>query len=206
MSKNDKEIRSFDCGELRATTNEDGQTTIIGYTAVYNSQSERLGNFREVIAPGAFDDVLKSDCLDCRALINHDPNFVIGRTTNNTLRLSTDQNGLRAEIDLPNTSAANDLKALIERGDVNQFSFALITDDDSWSDAPKESDVPYIRTINRVSRLLDSSIVTYPAYPKASIIATRSLDKYIESKNPKSEVKEDVKLDSFKYKLKLKNK
>lgn len=53
-----------------------------------------FGSFREVIKPGAFDDVLGDDV---RALFNHDPNFILGRSSAGTLSLSVDDRGLRYE-------------------------------------------------------------------------------------------------------------
>jgi phage head maturation protease len=66
--------------------------TVHGYAAVYDVPSEDLGGYRERIAPGAFADVLGSDV---RALLNHDPNEVLGRTKSGTLRLFDEQRGLR---------------------------------------------------------------------------------------------------------------
>lgn len=52
--------------------------TVVGYAAVYGVPSEPLAQLdgaREQIAPGAFDGVLGGDV---RALLNHDPNEVLG--------------------------------------------------------------------------------------------------------------------------------
>jgi hypothetical protein len=46
---------------------------------------------------------------DVRALVDHDTGRVIGRTSAKTLRLSEDDTGLRAEIDLPDTTDGRDL-------------------------------------------------------------------------------------------------
>ena len=73
------------------TREENGEMIIEGYAALYNSETD-LGVFRESISPGAFDDVLNDDV---RALINHDPSKIIGRTSSNTLELSTDEFGLK---------------------------------------------------------------------------------------------------------------
>ena len=56
------------------TRMEEGETVkVVGHASVYNTMSEDLGGFREIIAPGAFDDVLENDV---RALINHDGNLI----------------------------------------------------------------------------------------------------------------------------------
>ncbi|HQX76984.1 MAG TPA: HK97 family phage prohead protease, partial [Thermoflexales bacterium] len=143
--------------ELRS----DGTDSIVGHAAMFDVLSEELWGFREKIAPGAFDDVLGDDV---RALFNHDPNFVLGRTTARTLVLSVDQTGLRNEIAPPDTQWARDLLTSMKRGDITQQSFAFVVKNDSW-EYNKEADT-VTRTILKVERLYDVSIVTYPAYPQ----------------------------------------
>lgn len=140
-----------------------GSPKIRGYAAVFNSMSEDLGGFREVIAPGAFDSSLSS-IPDVRALFNHDPNLILGRTIPGTLRLSVDDTGLAYEIDPPDTQAARDLMTSMKRGDVNQSSFGFYCDEDDWT---KDAEGCMLRTIRSAS-LFDVSPVTYPAYPEAS--------------------------------------
>jgi HK97 family phage prohead protease len=152
--------------------------SIVGYGAVFNTLSENLGGFREKIAPGAFDTVLNDDV---RGLINHNPGHVLGRTASGTLRLSIDAQGLRYEIDPPDTQYARDLLVSMERGDVKESSFRFFVDEDKW-----EEDVEgrIIRTIIKFSRLLDVGPVTYPAYPDASA-AQRSLEQW-QKEHPKA--------------------
>lgn len=160
--------------EVRAE--QDGSWTLVGHAAVFDSQSENLGGFREVIQRGAFRKVLRQDGLDVRALFNHDQNQVLGRTTNGTLTLMEDPKGLRYEVNVADTSYGRDLRVLLERGDVTQSSFAFRVDKDgqSWTDAP---DGTLIRTITNFSGLLDVSPVTYPAYAATSSMAlTRNAD------------------------------
>ena len=145
--------------ELRS----DGTDSIVGHAAMFDVLSEELWGFREKIAPGAFDDVLGDDV---RALFNHDPNFVLGRTTARTLVLSVDQTGLRNEIAPPDTQWARDLLTSMKRGDITQQSFAFVVKNDSW-EYNKEADT-VTRTILKVERLYDVSIVTYPAYPQTT--------------------------------------
>jgi HK97 family phage prohead protease len=149
---------------------EEGKGTIVrGYAAVFGKPSEDLGGFVEYIDRGAFDSVLNDDV---RALFNHDPNMLLGRTVSKTLRVWQDEQGLAYELTLPDTAPARDLRTLIERGDVNQSSFAfrVAKDGDKWVMQGDKT----TRYIKRLSRLYDVSPVTYPAYPDTSV-ATRSM-------------------------------
>ncbi len=157
--------------ELRAAR-EDAPATIVGYGAVFSSRSALLfGTFFEEIAPGAFDDVMNDDV---RALFNHDPNFVLGRTRSGTLQLELDSRGLAYTITPPDTQTVRDLVlSPLSRGDVtgSSFRFRVADDGDEWR---KEGDV-IVRTIHRLANLSDVSPVTYPAYDDAHS-AQRSLD------------------------------
>lgn len=160
------ERRSLRGVELRVA-DEGGM--IVGYAAVFNSLSEDLGGFREVIVPGAFDRAI-SEAHDVRALVNHDSSQLLGRTKSGTLKLSVDEKGLRAEIDPPATQAAIDALASISRGDMDGMSFAFRTLSDDWR---AEGD-QLIREL-RDLELLDVSVVTFPAYPETQV-AARALE------------------------------
>ena len=137
--------------------------TLSGYAAKFNTRSEMMFGFVEQVAPGAFDSALDGDT---RALFNHDPNLLLGRTTSGTCRISVDGIGLRYEVDLPDTQYAEDLAKSVERGDVTQSSFAFHAIEDVWEENPDGS---WTRTILKVDRLYDVSPVTYPAYPDATV-------------------------------------
>lgn len=171
MSETEK--RALAC-EVRAEPAEgDHPARIVGHGAVFNKRSDMiLGMFREEIAPGAFDDVLEDDV---RALFNHDPSFVLGRTRSKTLELSIDGDGLRYDINPPDTQTVRDMVlAPLQRGDItgSSFAFRVSPDGDEWRE---DEDGTIIRTIHKFSRLLDVSPVTYPAYPDAGA-AKRSLE------------------------------
>jgi HK97 family phage prohead protease len=125
--------------------------------------------FRERIEPGAFDQTLGADV---RALVNHDPNLILGRTLSGTLRLSSDDHGLRYEVDPPQTSYASDLLESVRRGDVTQSSFAFRVIADEWEPAERSGELP-LRRIQQVE-LFDVSPVTYPAYTQTSVSARAS--------------------------------
>ena len=165
LEKYDAEVRKSSVvkeqREFRMESAEYEGNTIRGYAAVYNSDSEWMGGFYEQIEAGAFDSVLENDV---RAYFNHDENLLLGRVSSGTLRISTDKRGLFYEVDLPDTTYANDLVELMKRGDVNQSSFAFLIEKDRW----EQRDGVTYRIIEKVSRLLDVSPVSQPAYPDST--------------------------------------
>ncbi|MEA3233226.1 HK97 family phage prohead protease [Pseudomonas mosselii] len=160
--------------ELRAVQPDDHGSApkIAGYAAVFNQRSDLLGGtFVEIIAPGAFDDVLNQDT---RALFNHDPTYLLGRTASGTLRLTVDERGLAYEIDTPNTQTIRDLVVEpLRRGDMSGSSFAMrvAKGGDTWHE---EKDGLIVRTIFKIAELRDVGPVAFPAYPDSSA-AQRSL-------------------------------
>lgn len=168
-------------GEIRAIQMENEPTKIIGYGSVFNSRSELMFGFREIIKPGAFDDVLGDDV---RALFNHDPNFVLGRSKAGTLKLTVDEKGLRYEITAPDTQTIRDMVITpMQRGDINQSSFAfrVARDGENWY---QDDEGIVIREITKISKLYDISPVTYPAYQDADS-AVRSLEAWKEKESRK---------------------
>ncbi|HEY3984630.1 HK97 family phage prohead protease [Cedecea sp.] len=174
----DREMRCYS-GEVRAEMLSDQPTRIIGYGSVFNSRSEPLWGFREIIKPGAFDDVLGDDV---RGLFNHDPNFILGRSTSGTLALSVDERGLQYNIIAPDTQTIRDLViAPMVRGDITQSSFAfqVARDGEGWYE---DEEGIVIREISRFSRLYDVSPVTYPAYQEADS-GVRSMKAWQEARD-----------------------
>jgi HK97 family phage prohead protease len=136
-----------------------------GHAAVFGQIATVPGHY-EALERGAFADVLKNPDTDVRALINHDANLLLARQSAGTLRLGEDSEGLPFDLDLPNTTYANDLRELLERGDINGASFAFLPGADRWDKAP---DGRQLRTHTSVSQLIDVSVVTFPAYEGAAV-------------------------------------
>ncbi|CQJ12845.1 HK97 family phage prohead protease [Yersinia mollaretii] len=176
MSETEKRCYS---GEVRAEQRENEPTRIIGYGSVFNTRSEPLWGFREIIKPGAFDDVLGNDV---RGLFNHDPNFILGRSSANTLTLSVDERGLQYNIVAPDTQTIRDLViAPMLRGDITQssFAFSIARDGESWYE---DEEGIVIREISKFSRLYDVSPVTYAAYQDADS-GVRSMQAWQEARD-----------------------
>lgn len=137
--------------------------TIVGYAAKFERWSEPImGWFREKIDRDAFSECDVTDVIMC---FNHNVDSILARTTSGTLTLSTDDEGLRFEFEAPATSLGNDMVELVRRGDISKCSFKFTVEEDEWLYASKENGLEYDeRTIRKIDKLYDVSLVVYPAY------------------------------------------
>jgi hypothetical protein len=182
----DLETRAF--GQLvEVRKSDDGKKTLKGYALRFGQRYD-MGYFTEEIAREALSG---ADMKDVRALLNHDPNVVLGRTTSGTLRLNVDDKGLAYEIDLPDTQAARDLAISVERGDITQSSwgFTLRYDDDTAGDEWTRENGKDHRKIKAVKRVFDVSPVTFPANPGTEV-AKRSLERVKEQEQAETNKQE----------------
>lgn len=164
-----------------------GELRISGYAAVFESRSEPIwGMFTETIKRGAFRKALRSN-PDVPLVFNHEGQPV-ARTTNGTLVLSEDARGLRIEADLAPTTLGRDLHALIERGDLSQMSFAFTVANDEW--VYREGDDLDERTITEMGSLLDTSVVTTPAYRATEVTTERAAEANIDTPDSEGGVQE----------------
>jgi HK97 family phage prohead protease len=171
--------------ELRSTPGKveiraDGdKNTLTGYAARFYDPSDAGTEFQlypdvvERIHPGAFERAIRED--DVIGLFNHDSSIVLGRTTSGTMTLSADSRGLKYVIQLPDTRAADDVRTVIERGDVNGSSFAFLPTDGGveWSQETRDGVQISVRNIHAV-QLFDAGPVTSPAYGATTVDARSS--------------------------------
>ncbi len=159
-------VKYFRSDTLELSGRADGEKQrLVGHAAVFNRVID-LGWFTEEILPGAFSSAIERND-DVRALFNHDPNLVLGRTTNETLALEEDSIGLLATIYPPTTRAGEDVLELVQRGDISQMSFAFsVLSEDIDRTNPNK---PHFRI--KDVKLYDVSPVTYPAYESTDISA-----------------------------------
>ncbi|WIF95129.1 HK97 family phage prohead protease [Caminicella sporogenes] len=207
-NKNDKEMRYMQFGnlEVRESDGEGSKVrTIAGYVTKYNKESQILRDwwgdeFIEVVAEGAFNESLERNII--KALWNHDTNLVLGSTKNNTLRLTSDNIGLKFELDLPENTWGNDAWESIQRGDVDGVSFGFRVLDDKWSETEKEGKKILKRTLLKID-LYEISPTPFPAYLDSEV-SCRSLEKYREKRKKEEEKRSLVKdLEKFDLQLEL---
>ncbi len=164
---NSFEIRSG--GDLRAVS----PGKLAGYAAIYNSHSQDLGGFVERIMPGAFKRSL-SQPDHIRALLEHDPQRLLGRVGSRTLSLQEDTKGLYFELSLPDTSYGRDLGVLVERGDISgcSFGFRCPKGGDHW-DVRADQVVRDLITVD----LQEITVTANPAYLDTTV-AKRSMEEW----------------------------
>jgi uncharacterized protein len=175
MSKFERNFLSLQITEFRAETEGD-KNFITGYASVFNQPTDKVGmGFREVVKPGAFSRALKEN-QDVRALFNHDPSAILGRSTAGTLTLTEDKKGLKFRCEMPDTTTGRDVMTSIKRGDISQCSFGFRAVKQAWvsSPDPENNDRTIMtRELHDVD-LGDVSPVTYPAYDGTSVSSSRS--------------------------------
>lgn len=170
-----------------------------GYASVFNTETVIGGLFRERIAPGAFTEAVTQD--DVRALFNHDPNFVIGRTASGTLTLREDETGLAYDAVPPDTQWARDLMVSVGRGDISQSSFGFAVEQDDWTRAERSGDLP-LRTI-RKAKLYDVSPVTYPAYESTTTAVRSAAATAADVEDPEAALTQQRAADRNRFELAL---
>lgn len=158
--------------EIRA--NSDGSRTISGYAATFNTLSKPMGGFREKIDSAAFDDTLK-DGTRKFLLYSHDWSKPLANTAAGTLKLSTDDVGLRFVASLNNTTLGKDVVKDIEARNLTDMSFGFTTRDDDW----QQKDGGIVRTLKDID-LKEISLVADGAYSQP-FVSLRSCPAEIRS-------------------------
>lgn len=151
-------------------TRADGKPEIVGYAAVYfrtdepGTEYQMYSDLVERIMPGAFDRALREK-QDVRALFNHNPENLLGRTVAGTLTLSVDDRGLFYRFQPPDTTIGRDVLESINRGDLSgsSFAFTVARGGAEWHEENGVA-VRILRDVN----LFDVGPVTFPAYGATS--------------------------------------
>lgn len=160
-----KEVRTM---EIRAEATADAKTLILrGRAVVFDMPTvikDVFGSYTEIIRAGALDGC---DLSDVRLLYNHDTNKVPLARTPKTMRLTLSAAGLDFEAELPNTEEARSVYEAVQRGDLSGCSFAMVVPEggDNY-DAETNT-----RTIYNITKILECSVVPFPAYQTTSVEA-----------------------------------
>lgn len=166
IRSNNAVLRSLPGEAMKLRGADDDDTIILdGYAAVFDSKSEVMWDFVEIIRHGAFAKTLR-ETNDICAFNAHLHQQVLARTPD-TLVVEEDEHGLRTEITIePKITYAMDLVHSIRRKDIRKMSFGFWPIKTRWTIT--KDDEPDLCEILEAA-LFDVSPVAFPAYPATNI-------------------------------------
>lgn len=185
----------FAAQDMKFSTSEivdNGKTLkrVSGLAIVYNTLSDDRGGYFVRIKPNS-----ARFTTPVLALYNHEYQNLIGNTENGTLRLTDSPEGIKVEIDLPDTQLGNDIYTLLKDGYMKGASFGAVPLKTSTS---KENGV---LVEDYLEMLVDEiSLTPVPAFTKTKIVADDKKEEPIVTE-PVDEVVDNSVTE---YQLKLK--
>lgn len=150
---------------------------LCGRPIVYDTPTtihDPAGEYTEIIKRGALDS---ADLSDVRLLYNHDLNKVPLARTPKTMQLTVDPAGLKFNAALPETEEARAVYEAVKRGDLTGMSFAFKVPEGGDTYDPRTN----TRTITKIEKVLECSVVPFPAYPTTSVEARSAQSERIKS-------------------------
>ena len=163
-----KENRFF---EIRAAE-KSGAMTMTGRAVVFDTPAlihDPLGDYTEIIRAGALEG---ADLSDVHLFYGHDLTKVPLARVPKTMQLSISPAGLDITAELPDTEAAREVYQAVQRGDLSGMSFAFTVPAGGDEYDPRTN----TRTINRIDKILEISVVPYPAYQQTSVEARSAIN------------------------------
>jgi uncharacterized protein len=184
--------------EIQAVSEE--KMIIEGYAIKFNEQTligTEAHGFKEIIT---IDALTETNMKDVPLKYNHQDNFlVIARTRNKSLELEVDEVGLKIRAELLDTQSNQDIYKMVKSGLLDKMSFAFTVKNQSWD---RTGTIP-IRTIQKIDRLYDVSIVDVPAYEGTSVYA-RSLELLDNDTRELENLKHEYQKEIIRKKIKIK--
>ncbi len=171
--------------EIRAEAPAGEQTGLIleGMPIVFDEPTtihDPAGDYIEIIKSSALSE---ADLTDCRLLYNHDFSKIPLARTPKTMLLQTDSAGLKMIASLPDTEEARSVYTAVKRGDLSGMSFAFKVPPGGDSYDVKTN----TRTINKIAKVYECSVVPFPAYPQTSVEARTAIQQEMKN-NPLREM------------------
>jgi HK97 family phage prohead protease len=177
-----KENRFF---EIRAAESASGTMTLTGRAVVFDTPAlihDPLGDYNEIIRSGA---LAGADMSDVHLFYGHDLTTVPLARVPKTMQLSISPAGLDITAQLPNTAAAQEVYQAVKRGDLSGMSFAFTVPAGGDTYDPETN----TRTISRIDKILEISVVPYPAYQTTSVEARSAINGSLSAYKAKTEAK-----------------
>lgn len=157
--------------EVRALSANDDEKIVEGYATTFNDPYTLYSfedyEVREQVDAHAFDE---ADLGDVIMQYDHQGR-VFARTSNETLRLSVDDHGLKIRADLGGTEIGRQLYEEIKGGYTSKMSFGFTVKADERLITEEDNKTTVLRTITKIGKLYDVSAVSLPANDATSISA-----------------------------------
>lgn len=161
-----KEIRSADI----QTDSQSNEMVLEGTAIVFNKPTQintPTGSYTEIIKRNALDGLKLNDT---RLLVSHDMNRIPLAKSPKTMDIWTDDVGMHFRATLPDTEEARSVYTAVKRGDLSGMSFGFTVSDGSQYDVNTRT-----RTITKIDKVLEFSVVNYPAYAESSVEARQQI-------------------------------
>lgn len=172
--------------ELRAISDKDDKKEyrVSGYSTMFNQPFVLYRDkwdgqeieVREQVDSHAFDEADMSDVI---FNLNHEGR-VFARLSNNTLKLNIEEKGLHVDAYLGGTEEGRKIHEEIEGGYLTKMSYRFTVEDDKWEEFTEGDKRVNLRTITKIRKLYDVSVVSIPADDHTSISARSVFDGVIE--------------------------
>ena len=158
-----KEIRTANLETTQDEMTLTGWPIVFGVPTTINDPDGRT--YTEIIERGALDFC---DLHDSTLIYNHDENRVPLARTPKTMTLEVTERGLSMVASLAgDNQTAREVYSAVKRGDLSGMSFAFTVPEGGSSYDP----VTNTRTITRIAKVYEVSVVPFPAYPQTSVEA-----------------------------------
>lgn len=170
--------------EIRADAAAAAESFILQGRAIVFEQptviKDVCGSYTEIIKRGALDG---ADLSDVRLLYNHNADRVPLARTPKTMQLTLSAAGLDFTATLANTADNLSVYEAVKRGDLTGCSFSFTVPDggDSY-DAETNT-----RTIYKINKIYECSVVPFPAYPTTSVEARSARENSLKNYKAKQQ-------------------
>ena len=201
---NEREYRDFTLAvvELAQEEGVEERKIVEGYASVFDhaytlyEDSELV--IQEQVDSKAFEG---TDMTDVIFQYNHEGR-VFARVSNDTLKVSVDERGLKIEADLGGTDIGQQLYQEIKGGYTTQMSYGYTVNGAEWTEEKMEDErTRELRTITSINKVYDVSAVSIPANDATSISVRNLSDGVIEQ--VKAERLKALELERRKLQMKI---
>ena len=164
--RRDKRMKEIRSAEIK-TDHSDDELVLEGTPIVFNKPAlinTPNGSYTEVIKRNALDGV---NLNDTRLLVSHDQNRLPLAKAPKTMKVWTSDIGLHIRATLPNTEEARSVYTAVKRGDMTGMSFGFTCSSQGFDYDVETRTI----TINKIDKVLEFSVVNFPAYAETSVEA-----------------------------------